>query len=108
MQVGIGGERDYQSPQGRSLAQGPQVTRGIDSQCPPVAQIRQVGRVAQAFVDQWDQLVTGVTHQSSTSNKPRSPILQYSKLYWKSELAKPGRTTCIWVARPREGAPCNG
>ena len=70
------------------LAQGPQVTRRIDGQSPAAAQIRQVGRVAQALVDQRDQMVTGVTHQSSTSNTSRSMILQYSKLYWKIELAK--------------------
>src|SRR5215831_1754064 len=64
VQMRVGGERYPQAPPGGGLAQGPQVTRGVDGQRPPIAQVSQVGGVPQALIDQRDQMVTGIAHQA--------------------------------------------
>jgi hypothetical protein len=87
VQVRVGGECHPQSTTGCGPAQRPQVSGGIDGERPAITQFSQVGRVSKALVDQRDQMVTGVTHQSSTSSGIiTTVIVQYSKLFWKTAM----------------------
>jgi hypothetical protein len=51
MQVGVSGERHCQPAFGRGPVHPAQIPADIDDQGPPVAQIHQVGRIAQALID---------------------------------------------------------
>ena len=56
MQVGVGGERHRQPALGCGRVHRAQITADIDDQGPSVTQIHQVGRVAQALIDQRNQI----------------------------------------------------
>ena len=65
VQVGIGGVGDPQPSAFRSGAQRPQVSAGVDRECPPVVQVHQVGRVSQPFVHNGDDVHEAATLQHS-------------------------------------------
>ena len=54
VQVGVRGVGDTQTAWVRRRAQAPQVQAGIDRERPAVAEVEQVGGVAQPVVDEWD------------------------------------------------------
>src|SRR5215831_14359545 len=105
VQVRVGRERHPQVPPGGRLAQGPQVTRGVDGQRPPIAQVSQVGGVPQTLIDQRDQMVTGIAHQALQQHRVNmAKILQYSKLYWKSEVSALDHAWPCHIPEPAAGA----
>ena len=67
VQVGVGGVRDPQTTSGGSAADRAQVPRRVHRQRPTVAEVEQVGAVAQALVHHRDQPIC--IHQGSLCPK---------------------------------------
>lgn len=56
MQMGVGGERHREPPPRSSSVHPAKVAAHINNQRPPITQIDQVGRIAQALIDQRNRL----------------------------------------------------
>ncbi len=67
VQVRVGGERDGHTAPGGGGPQRPQVPRRVHRQGPAVAEVEQVGAVAQALIDQRDHLIRFDTHHNPHS-----------------------------------------
>jgi hypothetical protein len=62
VQVGVGGEGHRQPVPLGGGPQGPQVPARVDGQRPAVAQVDEVGAVAQSLVDERNQVIVGEAH----------------------------------------------
>ena len=79
MQVGVGGERHGQPAPGRGRVHRAQITAHIHHQGPAVTQIHQVGRVAQALIDQRNQINS--SHGAVPFLRRRQALHQCSTLF---------------------------
>ncbi|MER6175673.1 hypothetical protein [Streptosporangium sp. NPDC001681] len=67
VQVRVGSVRNRQAAPPRGGVQGAQVAAGVHGQATAIAQVNEVGAVAQSFVHQRYQLLVGNSHGSSQS-----------------------------------------
>jgi hypothetical protein len=56
VQMGVGGERHRQAAPCRRGMHGTQVTADVDDQGTSIAEVDEIGGVAQSFVDKWNQI----------------------------------------------------
>ena len=78
MQVGVGGERHRQPTPGRGRAHRAQITAHVNNQGPPVTQIDQISRVAQALIDQRNQIKSSHRMSPFTRTAASCPPMFYT------------------------------